>query len=78
MSFSLYSHRFTQEEVGVTVQRETCEAVRLGNGTEDEEEEPSLDATDCVDRVGLTEALQIPLSATWRGVRDLQHKQEVK
>lgn len=76
MSFSLYSRRFTQEEVGVTVQRETCEAVRLGNGTEDEE--PSLDATDCVDRVGLTEALQIPLSATWRGVRDLQHKQEVK
>lgn len=78
MSFSLYSRRFTQEEVGVTVQRETCEAVQLGNGTEDEEEEPSLDATDCVDRVGLTEALQIPLSATWRGVRDLQHKQEVK
>lgn len=78
MSFSLYSRRFTQEEVGVTVQRETCEAVRLGNGTEDEEEEPSLDATDCVDCVGLTEALQIPLSATWRGVRDLQHKQEVK
>lgn len=66
MSFSLYSCRFTQEEVGVTVQREMCEAVRLGNGTEDEEEEenPSLDATDCVDRVGLTEALQIPLSAT--------------
>lgn len=76
MSFSLYSRRFTQEEVGVTVQKETCEAARLGNGTE--EEEPSLDATDCVDRVGLTEALQIPLSATWRGVRDLQHKQEVK
>lgn len=52
--------------MGVTVQREMCEAVRLGNGTEDEEEEenPSLDATDCVDRVGLTEALQIPLSAT--------------
>lgn len=50
--------------MGVTVQRETCEAARLGNGTEDEEEEPSLDATDCVDRVGLTEALQIPLSAT--------------
>lgn len=64
MSFSLYSRRFTQEEVGVTVQRETCEAARLGNGTEDEEEEPSLDATDCVDRIGLTEALQIPLSAT--------------
>lgn len=48
--------------MGVTVQRETCEAARLGNGTK--EEEPSLDATDCVDRVGLTEALQIPLSAT--------------
>lgn len=66
MSFSLYTRRFTQKEVGVTVQREMCEAARLSNGTEDEneEEEPSLDATDCVDRVELTEVLQIPLSAT--------------